>query len=54
MGNCPSEATLERWRFDGLGPKYLKTMSRVLHRLQDIEIFEIASLRESAFERSGD
>jgi len=48
-----SEATLERWRCDGIGPKYLKMMNRVLYRLQDIEDFEIASLRESTFKRSG-
>ena len=48
-----SEATLERWRCDGIGPKYLKMMSRVLYRLQDIEEFETASLRVSTFKRSG-
>ena len=48
-----SEATLERWRCDGIGPKYLKMMSRVLYRLQDIEDFEIASLRDSTCKRSG-
>ena len=47
-----SEATLERWRCDGIGPKYLKMMSRVLYRLQDIEDFETASLRESTFKKS--
>ena len=29
---CISEATLERWRSEGLGPKFLKLCGRVLYR----------------------
>ncbi len=30
-----SEETLERWRCDGIGPKFLKLTGRVLYRLVD-------------------
>lgn len=40
-----AEATLERWRSDGLGPQYLKINGRVLYRLCEIQEFENASLR---------
>jgi hypothetical protein len=42
-----SEATLERWRTEGIGPKFLKLQGRVLYRLMDIEKFEDDSLRSS-------
>ena len=29
---CISEATLERWRSEGIGPKFLKLCGRVLYR----------------------
>lgn len=35
-----SEATLERWRSEGLGPKFLKLCGRVLYRQVDIEAYE--------------
>jgi hypothetical protein len=38
-----SEATLERWRTEGIGPKYLKLCGRVLYRLVDIEEYESAA-----------
>ena len=31
-----SEATLERWRSVGIGPRFLKLQGRVLYRLVDI------------------
>lgn len=40
-----SEATLERWRSDGVGPRYLKLVGKVLYRHVDIEAFEEASAR---------
>lgn len=40
-----SEATLERWRSDRIGPVFLKIRGRVLYRLIDIEAFEFASLK---------
>ena len=41
-----SGRTLERWRWLGLGPKYLKVGGRVVYRLEDIEAFEAAKLRK--------
>lgn len=46
-----SEATLERWRTEGIGPIYLKLQGRVLYRVADIEAFEAESLRKSTSER---
>jgi predicted site-specific integrase-resolvase len=45
-----SEATLERWRSDGIGPVFLKLQGRVLYRLEDIEKYETESLRKSTSE----
>lgn len=39
-----SEATLERWRSEGLGPRFLKLQGRVLYRLVDIEAYEASCL----------
>lgn len=39
-----SEATLERWRTEGIGLKFLKLCGRVLYRLVDIETFEESRL----------
>lgn len=46
-----SEATLERWRSEGIGPIYLKLQGRILYRVEDIESFELESLRKSTTER---
>ena len=48
-----SEATLERWRTEGLGPKYLKLCGRVLYRLVDIENYESACLMTSTSKSAG-
>lgn len=38
-----SPKSLERWRCEGVGPRYLKLSSaRVLYRLDDIEAYEEA------------
>jgi predicted site-specific integrase-resolvase len=42
-----SEATLERWRSEGIGPKYLKLGGRVRYRLVDIEEYESACFMSS-------
>ena len=42
-----SEASLERWRTAGIGPVFLKLHGRVLYRVEDIEAFEVESLRKS-------
>jgi hypothetical protein len=44
---CISEATLERWRSEGIGPKFLKLCGRVLYRLVDIEAYEESCLQVS-------
>ena len=40
-----SPRTLERWRYQGTGPQYLKVGGRVVYRLADIETFEAEQLR---------
>jgi hypothetical protein len=35
-----SPRTLERWRWLGVGPKYLKIGGRVRYRAEDVEAFE--------------
>ena len=40
-----SEACLERWRCEGIGPQYLKLGGRVLYRLTDIEAYEESCLQ---------
>jgi helix-turn-helix protein len=39
-----SPRTLEQWRWQGRGPRYLKIGGRVVYRLSDVEVFEAASL----------
>lgn len=40
-----SPRTLECWRWQGRGPRYLKVGGRVLYRLEDIETYEADQLR---------
>jgi hypothetical protein len=42
-----SPRTLERWRWTGEGPRYIKLLGRVVYRLADIEVFETDRLHES-------
>jgi len=42
-----SPRTLERWRWLGQGPRYVKIGGRVVYRLEDVEAFEADSLRTS-------
>ncbi|MFN4292154.1 MAG: helix-turn-helix transcriptional regulator [Permianibacter sp.] len=44
---CISEATLERWRSAGIGPKFLKLCGRVLYRQADIDAYEASCLQIS-------
>jgi predicted site-specific integrase-resolvase len=44
---CVSEATLERWRSEGIGPQYLKLGGRVMYREVDVEAYEQDCLRLS-------
>ena len=43
-----SPRTLERWRWLGQGPAFLKLGGRVAYRLEDIEAFEVAKTRQAA------
>lgn len=40
-----SEACLERWRHEKIGPDYLKLHGRIFYRQQDIEAFELRCLK---------
>ncbi|BBE50799.1 hypothetical protein OYT1_ch1242 [Ferriphaselus amnicola] len=40
-----SEASLERWRSEGIGPVFMKLHGRVLYRIEDIESYEQQCLR---------
>ena len=42
-----SPRTLERWRYVGEGPVYMKIGGRVVYRLDDILAFEQAQLRQN-------
>jgi hypothetical protein len=39
-----SPRTLERWRYRGTGPQYLKVGGRIVYRLDDIEAFEATQI----------
>ncbi len=41
------EATLERWRSVGIGPRFLKLCGRVAYRQVDIEAYEESCLQIS-------
>jgi predicted site-specific integrase-resolvase len=42
-----SPRTLERWRWIGEGPRFLKVGGRVIYRLEDVEAYEREQLRRS-------
>jgi hypothetical protein len=42
-----SPRTLERWRWERIGPPFLKIGGRVIYRLSDIEEFEQSGIRAS-------
>lgn len=39
-----SHRTLERWRWLGVGPKFIKVGGRVKYRLEDVEAYERSRL----------
>ncbi|UJB19245.1 MULTISPECIES: helix-turn-helix domain-containing protein [Lysobacter] len=39
--------TLQRWRCEGVGPRFLKMERRIRYRLEDIASYESDSLRSS-------
>ena len=42
-----SPRTLERWRWLGQGPRYLKIGGRVVYRLDDVEAYEARQVHTS-------
>ena len=42
-----SPRTLERWRWTGEGPHFVKLGGRVVYRLEDVETFETDQIRTS-------
>ena len=40
-----SHRTLERWRWERVGPRYLKVGCRVVYRLEDVEAYEAARVQ---------
>ena len=42
-----SPRTLERWRFTGEGPQFIKIGGRVAYRVEDIEAYELEQLRQA-------
>lgn len=42
-----SPRTLERWRWLGNGPAYLKIGSRVAYRVEDVEAYEVLRIRST-------
>ncbi|MBS1214290.1 MAG: hypothetical protein H6R26_2907, partial [Proteobacteria bacterium] len=47
-----SPKTLQRWRTEGRGPRYLKLSKRVVYPVDEVLNFENRSLYESTWERS--
>ncbi|MFH5926910.1 helix-turn-helix transcriptional regulator [Roseomonas xinghualingensis] len=48
---CISPRTLERWRWIGEGPAFLKIGARVAYRLEDVEAYEAEQRRTPATQR---
>ena len=48
-----SQRTLERWRWLGEGPAYLKIGGRVVYRLEDVEAYEAGNRRASTSAPAG-
>jgi predicted DNA-binding transcriptional regulator AlpA len=49
-----SPKTLQRWRSEGRGPRYLKLSKRVTYPLDEIFLFEEQALHEATRERGSD
>lgn len=45
-----SPRTLERWRWTGQGPRFMKVGGRVVYRAEDIEAYEAEQLRSSTLQ----
>ena len=40
-----SERTLERWRYQQIGPRYLKIVGHVIYAIDDVEAYEAQQKR---------
>ena len=49
-----SPRTLERWRWLGFGPRYIKVGGRVVYRVDEIEAFEERQTRQSTSDKPGE
>ena len=47
-----SPRTLERWRWLGEGPRYIKIGGRVVYRVEEIEAFEAQQTRANTTENA--
>lgn len=47
-----SPRTLERWRWTGEGPAYVKIGGRVVYRIEDVEAYEAGRQRRSTAENA--
>lgn len=47
-----SHRTLERWRWTGEGPRFVKLGGRVVYRLKDIEDYEREQIRASTTDKA--
>ena len=47
-----SPRTLERWRWVGQGPRYIKIGGRVVYRVEEVEAFEAQQTRDSTSQAS--
>ena len=47
-----SPRTLERWRWIGQGPRYIKIGGRVVYRVEEVEAFEAQHTRDSTSQTS--
>ena len=48
-----SPRTLEQWRWQGRGPRFLKLGGRVLYRVADVEAYEADNLHFNTVASSG-
>lgn len=48
-----SPRMLERWRWEGFGPRHMKIGGRILYRLVDIHTYENEHLRDSTAKDDG-
>ncbi len=46
-----SARTLERWRWTGEGPAFLKIGGRVVYRIEDVQAYEQSQQRRSTADR---